>query len=347
MPLSAWKRELGSAVRPQPIADLVGSGVGLGRVYGGKSWRKATAGFYVPQEAGRHGGGAEDRRAGRLTTAQRILDAAPLLARDAALSTWAAAYVLGADWLDGLDPYTMADLPLDIVATELKRRSTGAVRYHSSRLDPADVWSRDGLRVTSPRRTTFDAVRWAPSLEEAVVCIDTMTAFGLIRLPDFADYASRHHRWEGIAQALAAVKLARPNVRSGWETRLRMCWTEDLGLPEPLVNVPIFNHTGHFLGAADLFDPESGLVAEYDGSQHREVRQHHSDNIREEKFESANLVVVRSDTIDLRKERKLLARRLSDGYRRGQLRDRRLDDWTLDQPAWWHARMGTRFRANS
>jgi len=336
VPKSAWKGELESAVRPAGVWDLARREIGRGKLRG-RSWRKVAPGFYVPQTAGwRIETPGEDGP--QLCTGQRILDATALLAADSALGGWAAAYVLGGDWLDGLDPYTMKDLPLDIAAPSLKRRSTSTITYRYSQLTTTDVWVRDGIRVTAPRRTTFDGARWARSLEEAVVFIDTMAAFGLIRIADITAYASQHSGWLGVGQVLDACRIARAGVKSGWETRLRMCWTRDLGLPEPLVNVPIFNAAGEHLGTADLFDPESGLVGEYDGHQHREIRQHHSDNIREEKFEAANLVVVRSDTIDLREQRAQLGRRLQDGYRRGQRRDRRRDDWTLEQPRWWRDR---------
>ena len=319
---------------PRSIAALAEIGVGRGRLQG-KAWRKVAPGFYVPQGAGTVTETSSDGQVRRRISAQRILDAVPLLEGEAALGTWAAAYILGADWLDGRDPHTMAELPLDIMAPNLKRRSTEAVTYHCSSLRATDTWTRDGIRITSPLRATFDGARWAASLEEAVVFIDTMAAFALIRIPDLAAYATEHAGWSGVGQVVAAGQLARPGVKSGWETRLRLVWTRQVGLPTPMINVPIFNRAGDFLGEADLFDPDSGLVAEYDGGQHRAVSHHHNDNIREERFESANLVVVRADKVDLRDERELLFHRLLDGYHRGQARDRGRDDWTLTPPAWW------------
>ena len=62
----------------------------------------------------------------------------------------------------------------------------------------------------------------------------------------------------------------------------------------------IFAPDGRLLGVADLFDPEAGLVTEFDGQDHRRRRQHRADNPREEELEAANLVVCRVDSIDLR-----------------------------------------------
>lgn len=224
---------------------------------------------------------------------------------------------------------------MDVVAPDLKRRPAPGLIYHCSELSRRDAQVRDGIRITAPCRTTFDGARWATSVEEAVAFIDTMLAFRLVEVSTFHAYTLEHSGWTGVEQALTASRLARPGVDSAWESRLRLCWVLDAGLPTPLVNQPIFDRSERFLGIADLLDPESGLVAEFDGGQHRESSQHRKDNIREEKFESANLVVVRADKVDVRSQRVQLVARLVDGHRRGQLRDRRRDNWTLAQPRWW------------
>jgi hypothetical protein len=58
-------------------------------------------------------------------------------------------------------------------------------------------------------------------------------------------------------------------------------------LPQPLVNQPVFDLDGNFLGTPDLLDPEAGLVTEFDGIGHREREQHRDDNIREENSRSS------------------------------------------------------------
>lgn len=338
---SAWKKELRSAARPQSTARLAALGIGQGTLRS-RGWRKVSRGFYVPASAGRvvddhleKGVTDPQRKLVRFSTAQRILDVTPLLTGTAALGTWAAAYVLGVDWLDGRSPHTMKEQSIDVIAPDLKRRPARGLTYHCSELPQQDAQVRDGIRVTAPCRTTFDGARWAPSLEEAVVFIDTMLAFRMIESSHLEAYAREHPGWTGVEQALTASQYARPGVGSGWETRLRLCWLLDARLPTPMVNQPIFDRSERFLGIADLFDAEAGLVAEFDGDQHRNPSQHRKDNIREEKFESANLVVVRADKVDVRHHRAQLVARLVDGHRRGQLRDRRLDKWTLAQPGWW------------
>jgi hypothetical protein len=321
---SGWRRELPTAYRPQRCLDLLNSGVTEGGLRGPR-WRRVVRGYRTPATGVAVG------------TTQRILDVVPSLVDGAAIGGWAAAYVLGVDWLDGIDPHTGKQLPVDIVAPTLKRRSTAAVRFRASALPESDVVVRDDVAITAPSRTAFDGARWAADLAEAVAFLDAMLAFpqavaGLLQR-DFLEYVSGHRGWTGARRVQRAAELARPGVRSPWESRLRLIWQVGAGLPTPLINVPILDSDRVLLGIADLFDPEAGFVGEYDGEGHRDEDQHHRDNIREERFEAANLTVARADKTDVRSERDRLVRRLRDGYRRGLARDRSRDRWTL-APGW-------------
>lgn len=157
-------------------------------------------------------------------------------------------------------------------------------------------------------------------------------------LPELRDYVDGHRGLKGVRQARCAVELTDPASGSPGESRLRVCYRREAGLPKPLVNVPLFDRTGALLGIADLFDDVAGLVAEYDGALHRGRRQHHADNLREERLESAGLTVVRVYSLDLDAHRDLLIGRLRDGWQRGMRRDRTSDRWTRTEPEWWSAR---------
>ena len=50
------------------------------------------------------------------------------------------------------------------------------------------------------------------------------------------------------------------------ETSLRLVWQLECRLPPPEVNAVLRTGDGWLLGMTDLVDPESGLVAEYDGA---------------------------------------------------------------------------------
>ncbi len=323
---SSWfNADFSQAMKPRSVTALCRSGVGRGTVARPK-WQRTSRGFYRPKL---------DRPA---STTQRILDTLPLVAQAAVLGGWAAGYVHGASWLDGINASTGQLVPVDILSRDLKRRSTSSVRYRKAVLEPADVNVVDGIAATSLLRTAFDGARWAANLEEAVVHLDAMIAQTGLVVSGLAEYAQTHQQLRGGAWTLAVAQFTEPNVASPWESRLRMCYRRQAGLSAPLVNRPVFDLDGTFLGMPDLFDPNAGLVTEYDGQQHRERRQHRDDNLREERLESANLVVLRVDRMDLGSDRRRLVRRLQDGYRRSSQRVRARDRWTLSQPSWWASR---------
>ena len=49
---------------------------------------------------------------------------------------------------------------------------------------------------------------------------------------------------------------------------MRLVWVLIAELCPPLCNAPLFDLGGQLLGIPDLFDPEAGLVGEYDGAHH-------------------------------------------------------------------------------
>jgi len=250
------------------------------------------------------------------------------------VSGGAAAYVLGADTLDGRDPFTGARQPVRLVlAPGGSHRHVPGVRSVRAALEAEEITDRHGLSVTSVLRTAEDLAREAPDLVEAVVALDVLVQAGLVRQRVLAAELGACVGGRGARQARAAAALCRTGVRSPWETRLRL-FVLELGLPEPLVNVPVFDLDGNFLGAPDLLDVEAGLATEFDGAGHREREQHRADNVREEGFERGGLVVARADSLDLTVHRAELGRRLRAAHA-DAMRNRRPVRWTLAEPSWW------------
>jgi hypothetical protein len=273
------------------------------------------------------------------STTQRILDVTPLLGRNAVLSGWASAYVNGVDALDGRDAATMAALPIDaVLRVDMGRRSSASVRYHREPLDEPEVTSVHGLPTATAERATFDGVRWSVDLESAVAFVDACLRAGIVSTQGLTTYAVTHRGWRGVGRVLDAITHGDAAARNGWESRLRAFAVVEAGLPRPEVNLPVFDREGRLLGIPDLLWPDAALVLEYDGSGHRDRRQHRDDNVREELLEGAGLTVVRAQNLDLRHHRAQLKGRIGAGYQRGLARDRRCDAWTLVAPRWWSER---------
>jgi hypothetical protein len=322
--MSAFERDLATAQWPRSATELAGTGITRADTRSG-NWRRTSRGYFAPASAPEGSAG------------QRILNAAPLIPVHGALAGWAAAYVHGADLLDGVDSATMRPLPVTIkLGSDLGRADTGNVHYVRDQLREAEREIRYGLPVTNPVRTALDGARWAADRVEAVVFLDQITRALGVRVDDL-EAAAAASRQAGLPLVRQVLPLVEPACASPWESRLRMFYIGPARLPRPLVNMPMFDLDEQFLGIADLFDPEAGLVSEFDGQKHRLRRQHRADNLREENLEGANLVVCRVDSLDLRYPVPL-AERLRERHAQGRSRDRRRDRWTLVEPDWWRRR---------
>jgi hypothetical protein len=305
-----------SSVQPAVRArDAYGLGVSRGELAGPR-WRSSYRGIHVPA-------GTDSRH-----PRQRAYEAAELLPSGAALGGWAAAHLLGVPYLDGRGASGTELEPVLIVVPPPQRiTQRPGTRLIRSVLTDDDVVEVDGVRVTSPERTAFDVARLTGG-REAVVRLDAVARALDLRLDEVLAYATERKRWQGRSQALRAVRLADPRAASPGETRLRLVWVLDAGLPQPQVNARLSTSDGDLIGIVDLLDADAGLVGEYDGAGHRDLSQHTVDNAREEWLEAANLVVVRATAVDLRPSaRARTVSRFRSAYRRGLGRDRARDSW--------------------
>ncbi len=320
----------------------------------GPRWRRTSYGFYVAAESPKARANAPSHWANTPTVSpmdsvhahaapiasptQRILDCTPFLPAGGAFGTWAAGYAAGAELLDGLAPQGRTEMPLMIyLGRDVGRARRPGVIFSRERLQAGDVATVAGWPFTSAEKTAFDGARLAPNLAEAVAFVDAMLHARLVSLESVWGYARAHSGFAGVAQARAAIAMADAASRNLWESRLRVFYMREVGLPRPLVNCPVFNFDGELMGIPDLLDDKAGYVVEFDGEHHRNRRQHRSDNVREERFEAAGLTVTRVDSLDLGSHRSELRGRLIAGYARAQMRRRSLDRWTTVEPSWWAA----------
>jgi len=311
-------------VRPLRRKDLIAAGVTPMQMRGPR-WQRVGPGLYVP-------GWVDVRRPD-----QRIVQAAGRLRPGGAVGGWAAARRLGVTQLDGLDwdGTTLQPVPL-CPGPDHQIRPEPSIAVWADWLHTTEIVDADGVPATISPRTCFDGMRRAPTLVDAVVFADLMLHAGLVTLEQMREYVAQRWGWRGVPRARRALGLADPMARNRWETRMRMAWVLDAGLPRPLCNPPVFDLYGNLLGYPDLIDPEAGTVGEFDGGLHRELAQHGQDNEREERFEDSGLVVTRAVSLDF-KDRGALAARMRRAHVRGRGRDRRRDGWTLEPPHDWDA----------
>lgn len=304
----------------------------------GPHWRRTSHGLYVPAEV--DGSGPE----------QRILEQATRLPADGAVTGWAACRLHGANFFDGLFPDGRTPMPVPLVAGPRSRiRRDDSVTVSYERLDVVDRVTRYGIACATVRRGLFDAMRRADSVREAVVAMDMMAAAELTTIRRMREYCATRPGWSGVRQVRAALDLASEDSRSPNETRMRLVWVLDAGLPVPAVNQPVYDLDGRLLGVADLLDVAAGVVGEYDGEDHRHAQRHAHDVAREDRLRRHGIEVFRVTGPDLRQRNVLVdrmraarsrAKWLPPGHRRWTTEDSRADrpapslDDVLDHREW-------------
>lgn len=309
-------------VRPLPSDPAGRAGPTPGQARGPK-WRCTTPGLFVPA------GVSDD------LPEQRILEQSMRLPTGGAVTAWAACRLWRAAFFDGLMPdgRTRRPVPLAIGAAGRIRELPGSTILRD-RLEPGEIVLILGIPCTVRRRALFDEMRHAPDLREAVVAMDMMAAAEQVSISQMHEYVATRVGWSGVPQARAALGLADERSKSPNETRLRLIWVLDAGLPSPLANRPVWDLDGRLLGIADLLDVEAGVVVEFDGAEHRTARRHTSDVAREDRMRRAGLEYVKVTGLDVRHPRLVADRILSTRARAPWLpaAQRR---WTTVPPPGW------------
>lgn len=292
----------------------------------GPGWRSTSYGFYVPAEVDSD------------LPLQRVAEQSVRLPAGGALTGWAAGQVLGATYLDGLAADGVTRLPVPLaIGPRGNIRGDAEVLLLRDVLPAEEVIRVHGLPCVIPERAAFDAMRTAASLTEAVVEMDMFALGGVTSLKrTWAYVASVGPRRRGTQRVRAALALATEHSWSPNESRTRMVWRLGAGLPQPLLNRPLFDRRGRLLAYPDLLDVEAGLVGEYDGADHRGAHRHSKDVGREELLRRHGLEVFRVTGPDLVAPGRVRSRMLEARSRAKWLPEAERS-WTTTPPPGWDA----------
>jgi hypothetical protein len=288
----------------------------------GPEWRRTSQGFYVPVTADAH------------RPEQRIAEGSIILPSFGAVTGWAALRWFGGIWFDGLTPDGRTELPVALATGYDDVRRQPGVLITQERLGPSELLMLDAISLTTAQRALCFEMRYAVSLREAVVAMDMAAYSDLASLEEAISYAAAHPGWTGIPQARKALNLADENSWSPWETRMRLIWMLDAGFPKPLCNSPVFDRNGRHIGTPDIFDPEAGLVGEYDGALHLEGTQRSRDLRREDRFRSVGLDYFTIVSTDITNKFRA-AERMDAARRRARWLPESQREWTVQTPSWW------------
>lgn len=183
-----------------------------------------------------------------------------------------------AAWLWPLPmPGRLIDGPLHVGVRppEHAPRRAGVIGHHIS--DPAAYpVARKGHSLIDPA-TLFCQLSSVLRLEDLVATGDALVLKP--RFPDISDERPwltlselgervERFRGRGKTRAAQALELIRPGAESRPESLVRLAMLA-AGLPEPELNVDIYDDAGQFVGRADMLLRRYRLIVEYDGDQHR------------------------------------------------------------------------------
>jgi hypothetical protein len=265
---------------------------------------------------------------------QRIVEQAARLPHRGAVTGWAALRLMGGAYFDGLAEggTTRLPVPLAIGRAGTLKSGRGALVSREP-LEESEIHLVQGIRCTRPFRALFDEMRRTGDSRAATVDLDMAAAARLVAVWEMGDYAAARTTWRRASVVATAVPLAGERSRSPAESRMRLVWVLDAGLPPPLCNRPVFDLRGRHLGTPDLLDVEAGVVGEYDGAVHLRTGRRSRDIAREGRFRGGGLeyfTVVGSDLHD----RDLVVDRMLT------TRDRALSldlsrGWTIEPPEGW------------
>lgn len=168
------------------------------------------------------------------------------------------------------------------------------VRGHRLAAGGTIVGRLRGLPIVSPEDAWCELAA-SVSVRDLVVAGDSLLRrkHPLSTVEQMRAAVVRHAGRRGHRALASAFELVREGADSPEETRLRLDLVEH-GLPEPIVNHPIFDETGGLCALGDLAYPEYRVLAEYDGEHHRtEDRQYARDVDRLDELARLEWRVVR------------------------------------------------------
>lgn len=144
---------------------------------------------------------------------------------------------------------------------------------------PRNVRPIQRVPVTDVLQTWADLAGLIPR-DELIVCGDwLLRPRSVLALPDLQREVQRRDGARGVVDLREALIEVRCGSASRPETLSRLLLTR-AGLPEPELNVNIFDDDGQWLAVGDLVWRRQRVVGEYDGDHHRTSRTRWQEEIR-------------------------------------------------------------------
>lgn len=203
-------------------------------------------------------------------------------------------------------------------------------------MPPWAIERQSGIRLALSIWATAFAMRYAPSVVEAVKAFDMAAYDDLVTIEELARCtADVLGTRTGVPQLRAALPLLSENSWSPQEPVMRCAWYLEGRKPMPLANRPVFDLTGRHVGTPDMIDMEAGVFGQYEGGKVHLVGAQRSTDIRQDAaYRDLGLDGVTMVAEDCRDTRAFIGR-LHEAYARASRRPFEERRWLLEPPPWW------------
>jgi hypothetical protein len=186
-----------------------------------------------------------------------------------------------------------ADLTVPLAS---RAESRSDRRIYRGELPGDDVTTLSGLPVTTPARTWRDLA--AVLHQPALLAVTDQLLDGRCTREQLENQLARRPRGRGSARAREVLPVGDPLAESPMESVLR--WLiHSAGLPPPVLQHPVRDEAGIFLGRADFAWPDRKVLVEFDGNIHRERDVFVNDARRQNRLIAAGWTVLRFTSADV------------------------------------------------
>lgn len=314
-------------VRPGAIwpSHRDGSGVDGPTAWGTRSgrWRQVGHNLWVPADVD------ETQRD------QRVVEAAAQLPAHGGVTGWAALGWLGGVWFTGVGAGgELRPVPV-AVGSGNRMRGRRGLEICQEVVVPHHLARSGGVRITSALWSVGYAMRKALSDEAAVVAFDMAAFNDLVSIEELTAYIeSDLVARRGVERVRRVLPLLDENAWSPMEPILQLTWRDEVVCDELLMNRPVFDLSGRFIGTPDAIDPAAGVYGMYDGALHLAGSVRQGDVVKEAAYRALGLEGATMMAGDLA-DRTPFRSRLRAAYGRAERRPTSERAWTLETPRWW------------
>jgi hypothetical protein len=267
--------------------------------------------------------------------AQRVVEAAAQLPGYGGVTGWAGLSWLGGVWFVGIGRGGEL-LPVPVAVSSGNRmRPRAGLAVSQEVIAPRYVLRAGGVRVTEPLWSVAYEMRGASDDEAAVVAFDMAAFNDLVSIEELVAYVdSDLVARRGVERVRRVLPLLDENSWSPKEPVLRLTWQKEVPRARVLMNRPVFDLDGRFVGTPDGIDAEAGVYGMYDGALHLVGEMRQVDVAKEAAYRALGLEGATMMAGDLA-DRSAFERRLREAYARAERRPASARRWTLETPSWW------------